>query len=127
MANSIPAEPLEQSVGAPVKNHLDKTLGKIIEVTYNYTSQQPEYLIIKSNQFHGSEDRFFAIPTASAQVTLTEENKIVLKVIQNDLELAKRIPANQCPSPDMQFAQPMYELYQYEEPDNQKFKSNNQS
>lgn len=117
MAKLLQADILDGSVGLTVKNKKGKTLGEVTEVTYGDSKDQPEYIIIKSKWFYGEDDRFFAIPASTTLASTNDDDDIVLKITENDLRLAKRIPANQCPKPSMQFAQPIYELYRYQEPE----------
>lgn len=117
MVKLLQTNTLDKSVGSPVKNQKGEVLGELIEVTYDDSNDRPEYIIIKSKWFYGKKDRFFAIPTSTTLASTSDDDSIVLKVTKNDLRLAKRIPANQCPKPDMQFAQPIYELYRYQKPE----------
>lgn len=113
MVDSIPIDILRQAVGTSITNSRGITLGELIEITSHEISQQPEYLILRSRVQGGTTARFFAIPVFSHLIIVTGEKEIRVAVDLKELRLAKRIPANQCPHPEMEGGDKIYELYRY--------------
>jgi len=114
MDNLLPTNILKQSVGSSATSARGEILGDIVDIFYDDTSGQPEYIILRSSLLEGDADRFFAIPAFSTRITITEKGAIVLNAEKRDLSLAKRIRASQCPRANIAFDPPIHEIYQYD-------------
>lgn len=122
MALALTTDILLRSVGKPVKNIQDKHIGYIVEVTRDRAGNKIEYAILKSDQLLDNEERFFAIPASSLLMKITESGEIILMTTLRELHLANALIPEQCPNPDFRGKPPIFELFEYEAPNELKLK-----
>ncbi len=116
MSRALKKNALLQSVGTSIKNNRGKSLGEIMEITHSEESDNAEYVILKSSEFFGPGDRYFAIPASSNIISVGENGKITVNLSPDDLQFAKGVSAQKCPKPNLEMNTSIYELYQYRDP-----------
>ena len=107
-----------KSAKSAIRNKDGDYIGQVAEVTIDSEGKNLEYLILRTEQFFGSNERFFAIPVCPELITIDEGGTIILKADKDKLQFARGISVNKCPKPKLEFGSTIYELYNYNAPRN---------
>ena len=106
-------EIISKSTGVDVQDANRQPLGKVVEVTFDDSSDQLQYLILETDLLFGRGNRYFALPVCPELIDVTEQNEIQANVNEDDLQFAKGITFEDCPKPLVEFAITIYELFNY--------------
>lgn len=112
---------LNQSVGAKTNSQNGNFLGSITGIMYDSVGEDLEYIVLKSKEFFGRGERFFAIPAKSPFIHITDEGKVTIHLNKDDLQFARGIPADNCPEPSLEYGLSVFELYNYDENQSETF------
>lgn len=114
MGHSLTHNNLKKTIGTIAQNADGLSLGHVVDVTRGASGERAQYIILRSSEFFGGEDRYFAVPASSTFIDLNVNNNVlVLRLNRDDLQLAKGVPMDECPPPNKQFGESIYEVYNY--------------
>lgn len=116
MSKALMNDVLLQSVGKPVLSKKGEIIGNIIELMRNSRNHFIEYLILKSADHTDGSSHFFAIPASTRFVTISDTFTVLFQLPKEDIFLAKKVPTDQCPAPNLKYGKSIFELDNYHSP-----------
>ncbi len=105
---------LAQPKDAEVVDNNGRFLGSLAGTIPENPQDICEYVILKSEEFFGRGNRFFAVPANSSLITIDEEGKIIIQLKRDDLQFARGISADKVPKPNLKYGLSVFELYNYD-------------
>lgn len=112
---TINKDRLRDLEGALMKSSSGETIGIIIQIPQLQMSNEPGYIILKSDSFMGEGDRFFAIPATSQFVEPNTKGELRLMITKDELSCAKAVQAAKQPHTNIAFDNSIYELLNYQD------------
>jgi hypothetical protein len=106
---------LTQANGININNNNGTLLGRLAGTIPNNPGDILEYVILRSKEFFGRGDRFFAIAANSSLIKVSEEGIITVQLKKDDLQFARGVSADNIPKPNPKYGLPVFELYNYDE------------
>jgi len=104
---------LQKSVGGYAYSPEDEEIGRIIKIMRDIDNN-PQYIIISSNNFFKNGSRFFAVPICTSFIEIEKNGKTIINADKDDFQGARRVNINKCPRVrENGFPYNIYEVYRY--------------
>ena len=111
----ISKEIIEQAVGKEAINLQNESLGQVVDLKYGSENNAVHYLILKCSNFekYDKGNHYFAIPACHDYVKISEGAEMKFDVRHPELQSAKGLRLQDCPTPPPSMSPLIYEIYDY--------------